>query len=140
MLTPHNGLTSFQASFGRPLPEDGVHGRAVMAVPKDGCSKIAPPPQVDPDDPDYRSRTFSFIFEDDDDGDLFAPKKLGWIVLISRYGGCTFEDKVTKAQGLELTWLCLPTCNDVLPLWKLEYLYLHGIDVKEMKKSLMYWA
>ena len=71
-----------------------------MAVPKDGCSKIAPPPMADPDDPDFRSRTFSFIFDQDDDGGLFAPKKLGWIVLISRFGGCTFEDKVSPTLAV----------------------------------------
>ena len=71
-----------------------------MGFPKDGCSDLKPPPDTDPDDPVYYSLNgsrghpipFSLYSLRYDDSD---PKKLDWIVMISRYGGCTFEDKVT---------------------------------------------
>jgi hypothetical protein len=71
-----------------------------MGSPKDGCTKLDPPPYGNPDDPVYYtlngSRGHPIPF-----GlytlryDVSDPKKLAWIVMISRYGGCTFEDKVT---------------------------------------------
>ncbi len=75
-----------------------MHGRAVMAVPKDGCKEIQPPPDLDPDDlvfftTESRGHPLPFslypVAYDDTD-----PKKLSWIAMVSRYGGCTFEDKV----------------------------------------------
>ena len=83
-----------QASFGRPLPEDGIHGRAVMAVPKHGCSAIAPPPDDQPFSPDILLPRYPLPFGVYDGDELFAPPKLGWIILVSRYGNCTFEEKV----------------------------------------------
>jgi hypothetical protein len=67
-----------------------------MAIPPDGCKKLNPPPTNDTDDPDFiRSEGYPLafgVYDDDDDG-LLAPKKLGWIALVSRYG-CSFEVKV----------------------------------------------
>jgi hypothetical protein len=71
-----------------------------MAIPKDGCSQLEPPPNLT-----------SFYFSSFNDssralhplplsmypvisGDE-APSKSVWIAMIARYGGCTFEDKAS---------------------------------------------
>ena len=74
-----------------------------MAVPKDGCKRLDPPPDVVDDsikfstfmDPNagqpsmhYTIYPMPMISAD------YDPKKLVWIAMIARYGGCTFEEKV----------------------------------------------
>nr|CAD7397020.1 unnamed protein product [Timema cristinae] len=65
-----------QARFGDSLPLDGLKGLVVYAQPPTACKPIEPPPNLSvPDFPDQ------------------------WVVLIKRFGGCTFEDKVRHAQA-----------------------------------------
>ena len=37
---------SASAAFGERLPDDGLKGAAIRAVPEDGCRVIAPPPST----------------------------------------------------------------------------------------------
>ncbi len=60
------------ASFGRSLPDDGLSGIMVQARPADGCSAMAPAPEM--------------------------PQGQRAFALIARYGGCNFEDKVRAAE------------------------------------------
>jgi len=88
---------SVTASFGRPIPEDGLSGVLVVAEPESACSPIRPPPKV--------PLELSFVTTNDNNTgpvyfkDFGLPEdSLKWLVLISRYGGCTFEEKVRYAQ------------------------------------------
>ena len=71
-----------------------------MAVPKDGCKELQPPPSLDPDDPVFftsesRGHPLPFSLYPGAYGDT-DPKQLSWIAMVSRYGGCTFEEKVNN--------------------------------------------
>ena len=37
---------SASAAFGQPLPEGGLKGAAIKAIPEDGCRIIDPPPST----------------------------------------------------------------------------------------------
>jgi len=63
---------SASAAFGERLPDDGLKGAAIRAVPEDGCRVIAPPPST--------------------------PQNMSWIAVIARLGHCKFEDKVRNAM------------------------------------------
>ena len=74
-----------------------------MAVPKDGCKRLDPPPSVLDDSINFSSFIESkpgqpgmhyTIYPMPMIGADYDPKKLVWIAMIARYGGCTFEEKV----------------------------------------------
>lgn len=70
-VTPIDTFRSIAASFGRHLPKNGMKGFAIRGEPLDGCTKMNHPPS--------------------------HPRNSNWFAVISRYGGCTFEDKVRNA-------------------------------------------
>lgn len=75
---------SMAATFGQPLPDQGLHGVAVQAIPGDACYKMQPPPHS------HTNRT--------------------WIAVASRYG-CTFEEKVRNAQNASYSAVIIYNVN-----------------------------
>lgn len=66
------------ASFGQPIPPEGLRGRAVPANPVEGCDFIDPAPED-------------------------TKHNLPMFAVIARYGGCNFEQKVRNAQDANYT-------------------------------------
>lgn len=66
------------ASFGQPIPPEGLRGRAVPAHPVEACRPIQPAPED-------------------------IKHNLPMFAVIARYGGCNFEQKVRNAQEANYT-------------------------------------
>lgn len=84
------------ARFGDALPLDGLVGVVVGAVPRDGCTLLAPPPN-----------------------DVLLPTNVYWIAMIQRsipgsgnQSECTFQEKVENAQASKYSGVIIYNYKD----------------------------